>query len=716
MKRRQSISGPSTGIAVEAAIPSSEYNGSNVALSKNMVVAVRVRPLSLKEKESGQSSCVSILSNSIVAIRRRESEVNGGAYLTSQKGSISEYAFDTAFDETVSQYGVYAQTAKPFIRHVVGGQNVTVFAYGATGAGKTHTMLGNTREDEAAGDAEAGIISNSISDIFSLLESKKSSLAPFESYQVAVQFIEVYNEQVYDLLETSGGPLPLREDSERGVVVAAGAVEEPANSVGEVMGLLSLGNKNRKTEATMANLVSSRSHAVLQVIVRHCKRSDCGRESVVESRLSLIDLAGSERASSTCNRGARLHEGANINKSLLALANCINALAERGSAKKTNVKYRDSKLTHLLKSSLEGNCHLVMICNINPSHLTFEDSHNTLKYANRAKNIRVDPTATEKAKESSWLLREQHLREENAMLRERVRRLEMLILEMSGGAMPAELDGGLLEPGAVEAAAIASSASKKRSFDSISAADEQEENIVEAVVVAAAAVVEEEDPAETATGALSDSFLASGLFSSNDDGEMSLLVDSRLLLKANPIASRQPLAQVAAASKKRRGSFIPMPAAKAAPKKAAAPDAPPLADVRRSSRQRLSLGAADAPKARQENTNPNLAPAQPSNLSLDKAVSESTNSLKRRKSLADVSSMLDNVLLSSKGDEELARAAPLPKPLIKSSTGSVLATLVSRVTRRQSSVAAQATNSTDHNGGVNEPSSTGGGNLYWGDI
>jgi len=124
--------------------------------------------------------------------------------------------------------------------------------------------------------------------------------------------------------------------------------------------------------------------------------------------LNLIDLAGSERASATNNRGARLHEGANINKSLLALANCINALAgNTASGKKSNVKYRDSKLTHLLKSSLEGNCNLIMIANINPSHLTYEDSHNTLKYSNRAKNIKVNPSVVlEHTKESNWMDRE----------------------------------------------------------------------------------------------------------------------------------------------------------------------------------------------------------------------------------------------------------------------------------------------------------------------
>ena len=147
---------------------------------------------------------------------------------------------------------------------------------------------------------------------------------------------------------------------------------------------------------------------------------------MIESKLSLIDLAGSERASATNNRGARLQEGANINKSLLALANCINALAagDRPNGKKHNVKYRDSKLTHLLKSSLEGNCNLIVIANINPSHFTYEDSHNTLKYSNRAKNIKVNPVALEQKQESNWMEREAALRSENAFLRSKVLELE----------------------------------------------------------------------------------------------------------------------------------------------------------------------------------------------------------------------------------------------------------------------------------------------------
>lgn len=455
MRRRASISGPigpANSLPLFVPTSSSSNSSSSVPLpssssqdassgSQKMVVAVRVRPLSKSELEAGHTSCVSLLSNNTVVIKKGASDAASAGYLKSQMTTLNEYAFDNAFGQDVTQREIYEKTAKPFVPNVIEGLNVTVFAYGATGAGKTHTMLGNTRQDDAAANAEAGIIPNAVLDLFQQLEQKKANLAFGEDYSVILSFIEVYNEQVYDLLETSGKVLSLREDQDKGVVVVAGVTESVVTSYNDVMQLLAEGNRNRKTESTMANAVSSRSHAVLQLLVRHTRRTESGRECVTDSKLSLIDLAGSERASATCNRGARLQEGANINKSLLALANCINSLATNsnsGAGKKAvNVKYRDSKLTHLLKSSLEGNCNLVMICNINPSHVTYEDSHNTLKYANRAKNIKVNPVMKESTKESNWMEREEKLREENAALRKRVAELEReLAAYRNGEAIP----------------------------------------------------------------------------------------------------------------------------------------------------------------------------------------------------------------------------------------------------------------------------------------
>ena len=193
------------------------------------------------------------------------------------------------------------------------------------------------------------------------------------------------------------------------------------------------GNTNRRTSATDANATSSRSHAVLQIIMKQSWNNSKGREVTRESRVNLIDLAGSERAGKTNNRGKRLQEGANINRSLLALANCINALAQ-GTTRK-NAKYRDSKLTHLLKSSLEGQCKLIIIANINPSDQMFEDSHNTLKYANRAKCMKIDPKVVRlRERDMAWPEREKNIKrqakqqeKDNVLLKKQVEALQQML-------------------------------------------------------------------------------------------------------------------------------------------------------------------------------------------------------------------------------------------------------------------------------------------------
>jgi kinesin family protein 18/19 len=464
-------------VSADTVVTTSTAGTTNLA---NVVVAVRIRPLSSTEVSSGVKTCCQVIGDKVVAIRK-----NGDAmqYLKSQQLSINEYGYDVVFDESSAQHQVFEKTAKPYISRLLDGQNVTVFAYGATGAGKTHTMLGNTRQDAAASRAEAGIIPNSVQELFTLinkrLTNKSTAHRIGESYQVYLSFLEVYNEQVFDLLDSSGKVLSVREDQEKGIVVVAGITEQQVNTYDQVIDFILQGNRRRKTEATMANAVSSRSHAVLQLVVKHSFRQENGREATIESKLSLIDLAGSERASATNNRGVRLQEGASINKSLLALANCINALAENSTVsgtsgsgtststitssttttvkKLTNVKYRDSKLTHLLKSSLEGNCNLIMIANINPSDSTYEDSHNTLKYANRAKNIKVNPLVnremitkghhhTEKDHQN-WIEREMKLREENHQLKKIVQNLEEKVKELERFKHMVLQNGGMIPSG-----------------------------------------------------------------------------------------------------------------------------------------------------------------------------------------------------------------------------------------------------------------------------
>jgi len=364
--------------------------------SIHQLVAVRIRPLSAKELESGADACVSTVGRGTVVIRRKGV---AGAVLKSQQEHVNEYAFDEAFGSSATQDEVYRATAAKHVSAVFDGINVTVIAYGATGAGKTHTMMGNTRRDNATaatvalaaaassssggshgGGSGSGIIPQSLVDIFDNVQRLRATQQPQPgasrpfvprhagqagpaAWSVRISYCEVYNEQVFDLLRPKGSaPASLRvlEDAKEGVVAVQNLSEANVAGPDDVLRLVGAGNENRTTEATAANAVSSRSHAILWVSVREEWRDDAScAVKRREARLSLIDLAvsgwaclhveplflsspsfindrchcfssatfqGSERASATLNSGARLNEGAKINRSLLALANCINAL------------------------------------------------------------------------------------------------------------------------------------------------------------------------------------------------------------------------------------------------------------------------------------------------------------------------------------------------------------------------------------------------------
>lgn len=204
-------------------------------------------------------------------------------------------------------------------------------------------------------------------------------------FSLTVSYLEIYNETIRDLLAPENGPLQLREAN--GMATPAGLSTKEPTSATDVVEWITLGNQNRTVNATEANATSSRSHAVLRVTVQQKPKAGGMNEVVSSASLSVIDLAGSERASVTKNKGDRLIEGANINRSLLALGNCINALCD--PRKRGHVPYRDSKLTRLLKQSLGGNCKTVMIVCVSPSSAHYDETHNTLQYANRAKEIKT---------------------------------------------------------------------------------------------------------------------------------------------------------------------------------------------------------------------------------------------------------------------------------------------------------------------------------------
>ena len=358
--------------------------------SFNILVCVRARPLSYQEKQLSSYETIKIMDKMVILTD--PIEYNGPSSIFKNRNKDQTYAFDYAFDKFTSQKTVFDKSTKFLIDGVVNGYNATVFAYGATGAGKTYTMLGT--------ETNPGIMVLTLEELF----NKVNSFFDRE-YKLKFWLLEIYNENIRDLLKfyktdnnknalenTSNEYLDLREDPEKGIVVS-NITEISVTNSNEMLKILKRGNRNRTQESTGANETSSRSHAILQVSIEYKEKNTGIDYQIKFSKLSLIDLAGSERAAATNNKGIRLIEGANINRSLLTLGNCINALCDAHlKGKKVHIPYRDSKLTRLLKDSLGGNARTVMIANVSPSINTFDDTYNTLKYANRAKNIKTSVT------------------------------------------------------------------------------------------------------------------------------------------------------------------------------------------------------------------------------------------------------------------------------------------------------------------------------------
>ncbi|CAK9223239.1 unnamed protein product [Sphagnum troendelagicum] len=338
-----------------------------------IMVYVRLRPMSKKEKESGSRSCVRVVNKRDVYLTEFALETD---YLRLKRLRGRHFAFDAAFPDNTAQQEVYNISTAELVEGVLQGKNGSVFCYGATGAGKTHTMLGTVQNP--------GVMVLALKDLFAKIKKHSRD----GDHVVRLSYLEVYNESVRDLL-SPGRPLVLREDSKQGIV-AAGLTQYQAYTADEVMTLLQRGNLNRTTEPTRINETSSRSHAILQVVAEYKVPQETGMV-VRAGKLSLIDLAGSERALATDQRTLRSVEGASINRSLLALSSCINALCEG----KKHIPFRNSKLTQLLKDSLGGSCRTAMIANISPSNFSFGETQNTLHWADRAKEIRTKVCETQ---------------------------------------------------------------------------------------------------------------------------------------------------------------------------------------------------------------------------------------------------------------------------------------------------------------------------------
>ncbi|CAH0698538.1 unnamed protein product [Spodoptera exigua] len=334
---------------------------------ENVRVVVRVRPMDQREKLDGSYNCVSVDAlNNTVAVTRNN---------VTPPEPPRVYAYDAVFDSNTSQMDIYVQTASPIVEQVLKGYNGTIFAYGQTGTGKTYTMAGSNTAPELR-----GIIPNSFAHIFSHIAKANED----EKFLVCVTYLEIYNEEVRDLLGNNPHQsLEVKERPDIGVFVKdlTGYVVHNADELEKIM---AVGNKNRHIGATAMNTESSRSHAIFSITVESSKKGADNKMHVKMGKLHLVDLAGSERQSKTQATGTRLKEATKINQSLSVLGNVISALVD---GKSTHIPYRNSKLTRLLQDSLGGNSKTVMIATIGPADTNYVETISTLRYANRAKNI-----------------------------------------------------------------------------------------------------------------------------------------------------------------------------------------------------------------------------------------------------------------------------------------------------------------------------------------
>ncbi|NXA25930.1 KIF3C protein, partial [Ibidorhyncha struthersii] len=301
------------------------------------------------------------------------------------------FTFDAVYDASSKQADLYDETVRPLIDSVLQGFNGTIFAYGQTGTGKTYTMQGAWAEPE-----KRGIIPISFEHIFTHISRSQN-----QQYLVRASYLEIYQEEIRDLLaKDQSKKLELKENPETGVYIKDLSSFVTKN-VKEIEHVMNLGSQTRSVGSTNMNEHSSRSHAIFLITIECSETGPDGEEHIRVGKLNLVDLAGSERQSKMGAHGERPKEASKINLSLSALGNVISALVD---GKSTHIPYRDSKLTRLLQDSLGGNAKTIMVATLGPASHSYDESLSTLRFANRAKNIKNKPRVNEDPKDT--LLRE----------------------------------------------------------------------------------------------------------------------------------------------------------------------------------------------------------------------------------------------------------------------------------------------------------------------
>ncbi|XP_047189315.1 kinesin-like protein KIF21A isoform X2 [Scophthalmus maximus] len=400
-------------------------------------VALRIRPQLAREKIEGCHICTYVMPGEPQVIL----------------GKDKAFTYDYMFDMDSQQDAIYTSCTEKLIDGCLEGYNATVFAYGQTGSGKTYTM--GTGFDVNISEEELGIIPRAVHHLFKGIEERRQAAQeqgrPVPEFKINAQFLELYNEEVLDLFDSTRdmkqkSHIKIHEDATGGIYTV-GVTTRTVSSEAEMMQCLKLGALSRTTASTQMNVQSSRSHAIFTIHlcqVRVCAsdnqenetdnkvsngNSELDEYETLTAKFHFVDLAGSERLKRTGATGDRAKEGISINCGLLALGNVISALGDR-SKRSSHVPYRDSKLTRLLQDSLGGNSQTVMIACISPSDRDFMETLNTLKYANRARNIK-----------NKVMVNQDKASQQISALRTEIARLQMELMEYKAGKRLVGEDG-----------------------------------------------------------------------------------------------------------------------------------------------------------------------------------------------------------------------------------------------------------------------------------
>ena len=408
--------------------PQSYSNGSQPNLyfdndtnSENIKVCLRIRPMSLQEKSRNDIACIEPVSDEQLILKH--------------KNLRRSYTFNLVFGQESSQEDIFFKCSMDkLIDSALDGYSVTIFAYGQTGSGKTYTIMGRDdaiNEKILKNNKYSGIMPKSINYIWSTV-SRRS-----EKFYIKVSFLEIYNEQINDLLNPTNANLQIRWEQKQGFFVEGLLVIE-CKKPEDIVEIILQGTKNRKKGSHDLNKDSSRSHSILTVYL--ISEVQSGNETYKKyGKISFVDLAGSERLKETHSKGGMIKETGNINKSLFVLGKVISALTDK---KNTNqhIPYRDSKLTMLLMDSIGGTAKTLMIACVSPSSQYSDETMSTLNYASRTMNIKNKPLVQMDAREKA----REDLQEENEMFKEENEFLKAEFMKLLG-MVPKMANGGLTQ-------------------------------------------------------------------------------------------------------------------------------------------------------------------------------------------------------------------------------------------------------------------------------